>query len=86
LIEGSKLIDAPSHGLKLSDITPIARDYDLLVVHTSTPSFSSDVRTIKAMKDANPRLKAGLVGAKVTVDPGGSLQASSAIDFVAQGI
>ena len=29
LIEGSKLIDAPSHGLKLSDITPIARDYDL---------------------------------------------------------
>jgi hopanoid biosynthesis associated radical SAM protein HpnJ len=84
LIEGSKLIDAPSHGIKLSDITPIARDYDLLVVHTSTPSFSSDVRTIKAMKDANPRLKAGLVGAKVAVDPGGSLQASSAIDFVAR--
>jgi hypothetical protein len=72
LVEGSKLIDAPSHGIKLSDITPLARDYDLLVVHTSTPSFASDVRTIKAMKDANPRLKAGLVGAKVAVDPRGT--------------
>ena len=64
LVEGSKLIDAPSHGIKLSEITPLARDFDLLVVHTSTPSFASDVRTIKALKDANPRLTIGLVGAK----------------------
>jgi hopanoid biosynthesis associated radical SAM protein HpnJ len=84
LVEGSKLIDAPSHGIKLADITPLARDYDLLVVHTSTPSFASDVRAIKALKDANPRLKAGLVGAKVAVDPAGSLQGSTAIDFVAR--
>jgi len=84
LVEGSKLIDAPSHGIKLEDITPLARDYDLVVVHTSTPSFAADVRTISALKDANPRLKAGLVGAKVAVDPGGSLQAASSIDFVAR--
>src|SRR5262249_54300383 len=84
LVEGSKLIDAPSHGIKLSQITPLARDYDLLVVHTSTPSFASDVRAIKAMKDTSPRLMVGMVGAKVAVDPAGSLQASPAIDFVAR--
>jgi hopanoid biosynthesis associated radical SAM protein HpnJ len=84
LVPGSKLIDAPSHGTKLSEITPLARDYDLLIVHTSTPSFGSDVRTIKAMKDANPRLKVGLVGAKVAVDPAGSLNACADIDFVAR--
>jgi hopanoid biosynthesis associated radical SAM protein HpnJ len=84
LVEGSKLIDAPSHRITLSEIAPKARDYDLVVVHTSSPSFASDVRTIKALKDVNPRLKAGLVGAKVAVDPDGSLNASTAIDFVAR--
>src|SRR4029077_6705999 len=84
LVEGSKLIDAPSHGITLSEIAPTARDYDLVVVHTSSPSFASDVRTIKELKDVNPRLKAGLVGAKVAVDPDARLNASSAIDFVAR--
>jgi len=84
LVEGSKLIDAPSHRITLSAIAPTGGDYDLVVVHTSSPSFASDVRTIKALKDVNPRLKAGLVGAKVAVDPDGSLNASTAIDFVAR--
>src|SRR4029077_11375182 len=44
----------------------------------------SDVKTIEKLKEANPSLKAGLIGAKVAVDPTGSLQASSAIDFVAR--
>ena len=34
LVEGSKLIDAPPHGLKLAAVAPMARDYDLAVVHT----------------------------------------------------
>ena len=84
LVEGSRLIDAPPHGLKLSDVTRVARDYDLLVLHTSEPSFAADVATIEAMKAANPGLKAGLVGAKVAVDPNGSLAASAAVDFVAR--
>jgi len=83
LVEGSKLIDAPPHGLRLADVAPLARDYDLVVLHTSAPSFRSDVSTIEAMKNVNPGLKAGLIGAKVAVDPSGSLSASRAIDFVA---
>src|ERR1700732_3148524 len=83
LVEGSKLIDAPPHGLKLSDVVATARDFDLAVLHTSSPSFASDIKTIEALKPATPALKPGLIGAKVAVDPAGSLSASKAVDFVA---
>ena len=83
LVDNSKLVDAPPHRQGLADVVAMARDFDLAVLHTSTPSFGSDVRTIKALKDANPGLRAGLIGAKVAVDPSGSLSASNAIDFVA---
>jgi hypothetical protein len=82
LVEGSKLIDAPSHRIKFPEIVEGVRDYDLVVLHTSAPSFSSDVKTIKALKAVKPSLKIGLVGAKVAVDPEGSLRASPLIDFV----
>jgi hopanoid biosynthesis associated radical SAM protein HpnJ len=83
LVEGSKLIDAPPHGATLADILPSARQFDLAILHTSAPSFASDIKTIEAMKSVNPDLKAGLIGAKVAVDPSGSLGASNAVDFVA---
>jgi hopanoid biosynthesis associated radical SAM protein HpnJ len=84
LVEGSKLVDAPPHGIKRKQVAESARNYELAVLHTSAPSFASDVATIKALKAVNPGLKAGLVGAKVAVDPDGSLKASPAIDFVAR--
>jgi hopanoid biosynthesis associated radical SAM protein HpnJ len=83
LVEGSRLVDAPPHGQTLDDVLAMARDFDLAVLHTSAPSFASDLKTIDAMKSVNPSLKAGLIGAKVAVDPSGSLSASKAIDFVA---
>jgi hopanoid biosynthesis associated radical SAM protein HpnJ len=83
LVPGSKLIDAVPHGIGLETIAEGARNYDLAVLHTSSPSFASDVRALEALKAANPALKAGFVGAKVAVDPAGSLAASPAIDFVA---
>src|SRR5271167_1764437 len=84
LVENSKLIDAPPHGLHIDDITPLAKDFDLVVLHTSTPSFPSDVKTIQALKAANPDLKAGLIGAKVAVDAAGSLDAAPIVDFAAR--
>ena len=82
LVEGSRLIDAPPAGLTLGDVLPLAKDYELVVMHTSTPSFANDVKVAQAMKDANPKLKIGFVGAKVAVEPQESLEASSALDFV----
>ena len=82
LVPGSKLIDAPPARLGLNDVLAVARDYELLVMHTSTPSFASDVKVAQAMRDMNPNLKIGLVGARVAVQPEESLAASTAIDFV----
>ena len=84
LVENSKLVDAPPHKQSLADVTAMAKDYDLAVLHTSTPSFASDVKTIEALKAANPNLKAGLIGAKVAVDADGSLKNAPAVDFVAR--
>src|SRR5216683_1491964 len=84
LVPGSKLIDAPPARLRLADVLPLAGDYELAVLHTSTPSFAADVKVAEALKDANPRLAIGLIGAKVAVEPEASLAASRAIDFVAR--
>jgi hopanoid biosynthesis associated radical SAM protein HpnJ len=84
MVEGSRLIDAPPAGIQLADILPLASDYELVVMHTSTPSFKSDLKVAQAMKDRNPGLKVGFIGAKVAVDPNGSMAASRALDFVAR--
>jgi hopanoid biosynthesis associated radical SAM protein HpnJ len=82
IVPGSKLVDAPAADLSLADVLPMADQYDLAVLHTSSPSFPGDVKVAEAMKAQNPGLKIGFVGAKVAVDPEGSLLASPAIDFV----
>jgi hopanoid biosynthesis associated radical SAM protein HpnJ len=84
LVPGSRLVDAPAAGLGLADVLPLAADYDLVVLHTSSPSFPGDVEVVEALKVANPALTVGFVGAKVAVEPERSLLASRAIDFVAR--
>jgi hypothetical protein len=84
LVERSRLIDAPPHRQTLGEIAPLAKDYDLAVLHTSTPSFASDVKTAEALKAVNPQLKVGFIGAKVAVDADGSLKSAPALDFVAR--
>jgi hopanoid biosynthesis associated radical SAM protein HpnJ len=84
LVDNSKLIDAPPHRFKLADILPLACGYDLVVAHTSTPSFVSDVKALEALKSVNPRLKAGLIGAKVAVEADKSLAKAPMVDFVAR--
>ncbi len=84
LVANSKLIDAPPHKTTLSDVLGQVRDYDLAVLHTSTPSFASDVKVIEAMKSTNPNLKVGLIGAKVAVQSDDSLREAPIVDFVAR--
>src|SRR5271169_165452 len=69
LVPGSRLVDAPAARLALEQVLPLAHDYELLVMHTSTPSFASDLKVAEAFKEANPRIRIGLVGARVAVDP-----------------
>src|SRR6202789_4503443 len=84
LVKSSTLIDAPPHTTTLAEVVGQAKDFDLVVAHTSVPSFKSDVKVIEALKDANPNLKAGLIGAKVAVNAAGSRKDAPAIDFVAR--
>lgn len=84
LVEGSKLIDAPPHDLTFEDIKHEFADRDLIVIHTSTPSFKSDIQTAEAIKALHPDIKIGFIGAKVAVEPEKSLISSKAVDFVAR--
>jgi hopanoid biosynthesis associated radical SAM protein HpnJ len=84
LVPGSRLVDAPPDGLTLEDVLALARGYELCVMHTSTPSFPSDVKVAEALKAANPAMVIGMVGAAVAVAPEESLRASPAASFVAR--
>jgi hopanoid biosynthesis associated radical SAM protein HpnJ len=84
LVPDSRLIDAPPARINLDTVLSQANDFELAILHTSTPSFASDVKVAEALKDVNPRLKIGFVGAKVAVESEQSLKASTALDFVAR--
>ncbi|HEY2682870.1 MAG TPA: hopanoid biosynthesis associated radical SAM protein HpnJ [Steroidobacteraceae bacterium] len=84
LVPDSRLIDAPADGTSVEEVLSQVGEYELIVMHTSSPSFPSDAKVAELIKERNPGVKIGMVGAKVAVDPTGSLQASSAIDFVAR--
>jgi hopanoid biosynthesis associated radical SAM protein HpnJ len=82
LVPNSRLLDAPADGLGVAESREIARGYDLVIIHTSTPSFPTDVKFAELLKQDNPGIKIGLIGAKTMVDPDDSLNASAAVDFV----
>src|SRR5580698_2693883 len=82
LVPGSRVLDAPADELTVAQSLEIARGYDLVIIHTSTPSFPTDARFAELLKEAHPGILIGLVGAKTMVDPDGSLKATTAVDFV----
>lgn len=84
LVEGSRLIDAPAHHITLEEILPLAKDYELIVLYTSTPSFPNDVKIADAFKAENPNLIIGFCGAHVAVNSDQTVTASESIDFVAR--
>ncbi|WP_397448016.1 hopanoid biosynthesis associated radical SAM protein HpnJ [Pseudomonas sp. NA-150] len=84
LVPGSRLLDAPVEELSVEQSLDIAADYELVIIHTSTPSFPTDAKFAELLKARRPQIMIGMIGAKVAVDPSGSLSASTAIDFVAR--
>jgi hopanoid biosynthesis associated radical SAM protein HpnJ len=82
LVPNSRLLDAPADDMGVDECLAIARDYELVIMHTSTPSFPTDAKFAELLKQANPAIRIGLVGAKTMVDPEGSLNATTALDFV----
>jgi hopanoid biosynthesis associated radical SAM protein HpnJ len=84
LVPDSLLLDAAPAGKTVADVVPLARDHELAILYTSSPTFAGDVKVAEALKAENPALTIGLAGPKVAVEPEPSLLASTAIDFVAR--
>jgi hopanoid biosynthesis associated radical SAM protein HpnJ len=82
MLPDSKVVDAPPHRISIEQTVEMARDFELLVLFTSTPGFHVDVQMAEMMKDSNPKLKVCFVGPPVTTEPEKTLAASKAIDFV----
>lgn len=84
LVPGSRLVDAPPDDLSRDDVLRIARDYELVILHTSSPTLPGDAALAEALKNQAPDVIVGFVGAHAAVLPAETLQAAPAIDFVAR--
>src|SRR5947199_3077907 len=82
MLGGCRLLDAPPHHISVEETIEIGKQYELLVLFTSTPGFQGDVLMATKMKEANPNLKIAFVGPHVTTLPERSLQECQVIDFV----
>src|ERR1700758_4502569 len=67
MIENSRLIDAPADEKSVDEVAAAARDFELVILHTSTPSFANDAKFAARLKAENPNVVVGMVGAHVGV-------------------
>ena len=82
LLEGSRLLDAPPHHVSAQETIKICKDYEFLVLFTSTVGWEGDQRLAEAIKAANPSIRIAFVGPPVTTDPDRALNECSALDFI----
>jgi radical SAM superfamily enzyme YgiQ (UPF0313 family) len=85
LIPGSRLLDASPHKVNWQQTIEICKDYEFLVLYTSTVGFHSDIKLIRKIKESNPGLKIAFVGPQGHIKPDETLLASEDIDFVTRG-
>ena len=82
LLEGSRLLDAPPHHVTAQETIDICKDYEFLVLFTSTVGWEGDQRLAEAIKAANPAIRVAFVGPPVTTDPDRALNECTALDFI----
>ena len=68
MLEGSGCSTRPPHHVSAAETIKMSKDYEFLVLFTSTPGFKGDCAG-GAMKEENPRLKIAFVGPHVTTLP-----------------
>jgi len=82
LLEGSRLLDAPPHHVSAQETIKICKEYQFLVLFTSTVGWEGDQRLAEAIKAANPSIRIAFVGPPVTTDPDRALNECMALDFI----
>src|SRR5580700_10060618 len=85
LIPGSRLLDASPHKINWQQTVDICKDYEFLILFTSTVGFDSDVKLLRKIKESNPSLKVAFVGPHGHIRPDETLNASEDIDFIVRG-
>src|SRR6266403_789285 len=61
MLEGSRLLDAPPHHISADETIQICKDFDFLVLFTSTVGWTGDQKLAEAIKKANPAIKIDFV-------------------------
>ena len=84
LLKDSRLVDAPAERFGIDRILAIAKEYELIVIYTSTPSINNDISVAQRIKDINKNAKIVFVGPHPSAIPEETLRASKAIDIVAR--
>ena len=82
MLDGSRLVDAPPHHISWQQVVDILKDYEFLVLFTSTVGWDGDQRMIEFIKQTYPAIKVAFVGPPVTTSPEKALDQCSAIEFV----
>src|SRR5450432_2492677 len=82
MLEGSRLVDAPPHHIKWAEVVAILKDYEFLVLFTSTMGWDGDQKMAETIKQTYPSIKIAFVGPPVTTSPDKALNECSAIDFI----
>jgi len=86
MIEGSRVVDATVQKFDLEKCLEIAKDFDMVVMYTSTPTLMIDIETARRIKAVKPSIVTVLTGPHVTILPEESLRAGKgAIDIVCRG-
>src|SRR6202167_5899645 len=82
LTPNSRLLDCPPHDIDITKCLAIAKDFNHVIINTSTPSLKNDCKVAEAIKAQKPATKIGFIGAHTMVLPTETLKASPAIDWV----
>src|SRR6266568_3972689 len=82
LVPDGKLMDCPPHEIDVQTCLAGAKNYDHVIIHTSTPSLKNDCKVAEAIKAQKPATTVGFVGAHAAVLPAETLKTSKAIDWV----
>jgi len=85
MLPGARLLDASPARVTKAQTVEISREYEFVVLFTSTVGFQSDIDLVRQMKEKNPALKVAFVGPHVQNRPDESLKSGSDIDLVVRG-
>ena len=82
MLEGSRLVNAPPPHISWQQVVEILKDYEFLVLFTSTLGWAGDQRMAEVIKEIYTSIRIAFVGPRVTTSPDKALNECPAIDFV----